>query len=280
MEYIEWKIKKKILTSGDYKLNNLIAHKLSKRGYKKIITHYTDITPQNIKKILRKNKNYWSSLKGIGIDVGGGVGCVSSVVAQKKDCKKIYCVEVVKNAVKKCQPIVKKGILKKKSSKLISVIGDFDNIKLPNSSVDFCVAWESLHHSNNVIKTLKEIKRVTKDKGRILIVDRAHKNNTSNHEINRMLNIVYSKNFLKKNWLPSNKIFTRKQNGEHEYKFKDWRKFFKKANLDIISAFILKEKVKKNKYYKNDDGLKEFFVNFRFGGFEKKKVLYMLEVNK
>jgi len=51
MKYIEWKIKKKILTSGDYKLNNLIAYKLSKKSYKKIITHYTDITPKNIKKI-------------------------------------------------------------------------------------------------------------------------------------------------------------------------------------------------------------------------------------
>ena len=55
---IKWKVKKSILKTGDYKLNNHIASKISKKGFKKIIKHYTDITPQNIKKILKKNKNY------------------------------------------------------------------------------------------------------------------------------------------------------------------------------------------------------------------------------
>ena len=280
MKVLKWKVDKKILRSGDYKLNNHIASKISKKGFKKIIKHYTDITPQNIKRILKKNKKFWSSFKGIGVDLGGGVGCVSSVVAQSPDNEKVYCVEVVKNAVVKCQPIVKRGILKKKSNKVVSVIGDFDNISLPTSSVDFCFAWESLHHSNNVTKTLKEAKRITKNKGKILIIDRAHKNSTPNKEIRRMLNVVYSKDFLKRNWLPQNKIFTRKQNGEHEYRFKEWKKFFKNARLNILEAFILKEKVKKNKGYKNDEGLKESFVNFKFGGFEKKKVMYMLGVVK
>ena len=95
-----------------------------------------------------------------------------------------------------------------------------------------------------------------------------------------MLNVVYSQDFLKRNWLPQNKIFTRKQNGEHEYRFKEWKKFFKNAKLNILESFILKEKVKKNKNYKNDEGLKEYFVNFKFGGFEKKKVMYLLGVVK
>lgn len=280
MNFLRWKIKKNILRSGDYKLNNHIASKISKKGFKSIIKHYTDITPQNIQKILKKNKKFWSSFDGIGVDLGGGVGCVSSVVAKKKSNKKVYCVEVVKNAVLKCQPQVKKGLLKSQSSKVISVIGDFDKINLPDSSVDFCFAWESLHHSNNVTDTLKEAKRITKNNGKILIIDRAHKNNTSDKEIKRMLSVVYSKEFLKRNWLPTNKVFTRKQNGEHEYRFSEWRKFFKKSNLKVLDSFILKEKVKKNKHYKNDDGLKEFFVNFKFGGYEKRKVMYMLGVKK
>ena len=277
---IKWKVKKSILKTGDYKLNNHIASKISKKGFKKIIKHYIDITPQNIKKILKKNKKFWASFKGEGVDLGGGVGCVSSVVAQSPENKKIYCLDAVENAVKKCHPIVKNEILKKNAHKVISVIGDFDNINLPTSSVDFCFAWESLHHSNNVTKTLKEAKRITKNNGKILIIDRAHKNSTSNKEIRRMLNVVYSQDFLKRNWLPQNKIFTRKQNGEHEYRFKEWKKFFKNAKLNILESFILKEKVKKNKNYKNDEGLKEYFVNFKFGGFEKKKVMYLLGVVK
>ena len=45
-------------------------------------------------------------------------------------------------------------ILKKNAHKVISVIGDFDKICLKDSSVDFCIAWESLHHSNNVFGVL------------------------------------------------------------------------------------------------------------------------------
>ena len=90
MKVLKWKVDKKILRSGDYKLNNHIASKISKKGFKKIIKHYTDITPQNIKRILKKNKKFWSSFKGIGVDLGGGVGCVSSVVAQSPDNEKVY----------------------------------------------------------------------------------------------------------------------------------------------------------------------------------------------
>ena len=172
MKILRWKVKNNILKSGDYKLNNHIASKISKKGYRSIIKYYTDITPQNIQKILKKNKKFWSGFEGVGVDLGGGVGCVSSVVAKKKSNKKVYCVEVVKNAVLKCQPQVIKNILKKKSNKVVSVIGDFDNINLPDSSVDFCFAWQALHHSNNVIKTLKEAKRITRNNGKILIIDR------------------------------------------------------------------------------------------------------------
>tara|TARA_Y100000294_G_scaffold71276_1_gene67533 strand:- start:684 stop:1052 length:369 start_codon:yes stop_codon:yes gene_type:complete len=63
---IKWKVKKSILKTGDYKLNNHIASKISKKGFKKIIKHYTDITPQNIKKILKKKK-----FAGVGIDNTG-----------------------------------------------------------------------------------------------------------------------------------------------------------------------------------------------------------------
>jgi ubiquinone/menaquinone biosynthesis C-methylase UbiE len=274
--FIKWKINKKIFELDDYNLNNNNAEKISKQSLKKIVKHYTHILPENIYSFFKMNRIIWNSFEGIGIDLGGGVGLVSSILAKKKKVIKIYCVEVVKNAVVKCQPIVKKKILKTDKEKVISVFGSFDNIELPNSSVDFCISWDSMHHSRNLNKTLKEANRVLKKNGKFIIVDRAHNNSTTDGEINRMLNVTYSKDFLKSNHLPTNKVLTRRMNGEKEYRFKDWKIFFKKAGFKILEEVVIKERHRKVLNKKNDDDIKEKIVNFELGGFERKKIIYLL----
>lgn len=273
---LKWKINKKIFKTEDYKLNNNIASHIAKKSLYKICKHYTHIQPKNIFSFLKMNREIWSSFKGIGLDVGGGVGLVSSIIANKKDVEKIYCVEIVKNTVIKCQPIVKKKILKSREDKVISVLGSFDNIELNKSSVDFLIAWDSLHHSSNIIKTLKELKKVLKKGGKFIIVDRGHDNQTPEFEINRMRNVVYSKEFLKSNFLPANKIMTRKMNGEREYRYKDWESFFKKTGFKVKKRVIMKERHEKVLNKKNDDNIKEKILNFRMGGFERKKLVYLL----
>lgn len=275
--FISWKISKKILSTEDYKLNNRIAKKYSKENINKLAKKYTHIKPEHINFLLKTNSKIWKNLKGLGADLGGGIGLLSSVIAKKKDIKKIYCVEVVKNAVTKCQPRVKKKILNKKAKKVISVLGSFDHIELKKSSLDFCIAWDAMHHSEDLVKTLIGIKKVLKKNGKLIIVDRAHNNDTSNAEIQRMLNIVYSKEFLRENYLPINKKLTRKMNGEREYRYSDWEKNFKKSGFKIEEVIIVKEKHKKVLYKKNDNKINEKIVNFSIGGFERKKIIYMLK---
>ena len=275
--FISWKISKKILSTEDYKLNNRIAKKYSKENINKLAKKYTHIKPEHINFLLKTNSKIWKNLKGLGADLGGGIGLLSSVIAKKKDIKKIYCVEVVKNVVTKCQPRVKKKILNKKAKKVISVLGSFDHIELKKSSLDFCIAWDAMHHSEDLVKTLIGIKKVLKKNGKLIIVDRAHNNDTSNAEIQRMLNIVYSKEFLRENYLPINKKLTRKMNGEREYRYSDWEKNFKKSGFKIEEVIIVKEKHKKVLYKKNDNKINEKIVNFSIGGFERKKIIYMLK---
>jgi len=276
-EFISWKISKKFLNTEDYKLNNRIAKKYSKENINKLAKKYTHIKPEHINFLLKTNSKIWRNLKGLGADLGGGIGLLSSVIAKKKDIKKIYCVEVVKNAVTKCQPRIKKKILDKKAKKVISVLGSFDNIELKKSSLDFCIAWDAMHHSENLVKTLIGIKKVLKKNGKLIIVDRAHNNDTSDAEIQRMLNIAYSKKFLRENHLPINKKLTRRMNGEREYRYSDWEKNFKKSAFKIEEVVILKEKHEKVLYKKNDNKINEKIVNFSIGGFERKKIIYMLK---
>ena len=106
---------------------------------------------------------------------------------------------------------VKREILKEKEDKVISVVGDFDNLELSDNLVDFAVSWDSMHHSTDPIKTLQECKRVLRKNGILIIVDRGHNNSTPDSEIQRMLNIRYDEEFLIKNHRPRNMILTREK---------------------------------------------------------------------
>jgi len=77
--------------------------------------------------------------------LGGGVGCISSTLAKKPEVQKIYCVEMVESAVTLCQPIVKNQILGKNANKVVSVVGDFDQLELEvnSSSSGVCLIVSS-----------------------------------------------------------------------------------------------------------------------------------------
>jgi ubiquinone/menaquinone biosynthesis C-methylase UbiE len=272
-----WNIDSNYFQTEDYKLNNQIALKVSKKGYMAITKKFTHIESNAIIAVLKMSVQVYNALKGSGIDLGGGVGSVSSSVAISDNVESIICLEITENCVKECHPIVIPAILKDKHFKVESVIGDFDNIKLPSRSLDFAIAWDSIHHSNNVVKTLLEVNRVLKDNGHLIIVDRGHDNSTSDAEIERMLNVRYSEEFLIENYLPKDKVLTRRDNGEHEYKFEQWESFFKSSNFEVEASLILKEKHEKNLKSKNDANIQEKFVDFELGGFERKKIIYLLK---
>ena len=55
-----------------------------------------------------------------------------------------------------------------------------------------------------------------------------------------------------------------------------WESFFKKTGFKIKKRIIMKERHKKVINKKNDDNIKEKIVNFEIGGFERKKIVYLL----
>lgn len=267
-------ITKAIKKSWEYKGNSKLGKVLSKKGYKSIEKNYTYIGPKIIKKILNTSKYAKKFIRGIGLDLGGGPGIVSSTLALSNKVDKIYCNEIVENVVKYCHPIVKKKILKKKINKVISVVGDFNNLKFKNNTFDFAIIWDSFHHSSTPTTLLREIRRVLKNNSYLFVIDRAHNNNTPTEDIDRALNHKYDLQFLKKNYFPLNKIITRKMNGEREYKFNQLEKFFKETNFKIVDLKIL---CSDKKMKKNDIGINEIFFQYKMGGFFQRKVIYSLK---
>jgi ubiquinone/menaquinone biosynthesis C-methylase UbiE len=276
MSFLTWKRNSNLINGQEYIGNQILAKEISDNGYEAIINEYVYIDSPQVEKTFKLIPKAWESVRGIGVDLGGGVGCISSTLAGKDSVEKIYCVELAENAVKLCHPIVKKKILKENAGKVISVIGDFDNLELDNNSIDFAVSWDSMHHSINPIKTLEECHRILKENGRFILVDRAHNNSTPDSEIERMLNIVYDKEFLIKNHRPENMILTRSENGEHEYRFYEWENFFQNARFKVLSSIIIKTATEENKKIKNDNNIREVFADYKLGGFGDRKVAFVL----
>ena len=275
-DHMIWERNLNLLEGEEYLANNNLALVLSKLGFDDIIKKYVYLLPSLIENTLKLVPGLCKVLNGVGIDLGAGVGAVSSVVAKIDEVESIYSLELTENCVRFCHPIIKKGILNSKQSKVISVLGDFDNIQLEDSSLDFAISWDSMHHSIDLPKTLKEVRRVLKPEGYFVIVDRGYNNSTTDEEIERLGNIVYDKEFLMNSYLPVDKILTRKQNGEHDIRFREWQECFTSSHFEIEDNVLIKTKNKSNIEKKNDANIREIFVDYKLGGYLQQKNIYIL----
>jgi len=279
-DHMIWERNLNLLEGEEYLANNNLALVSSKSGFDDIIKKYVYISPSLIENTLKLVPGLWKVLNGIGIDLGAGVGAVSSVVAKINEVESIYSLELTENCVRFCHPIIKENILRSKQHKVISVLGDFDNIQLEDSSLDFAISWDSMHHSIDLPKTLKEVRRVLKPEGYFVVVDRGYNNSTTDEEIKRLGNIVYDKEFLKKSYLPVDKILTRKQNGENDIRFREWEESFVNSKFKIINNALIKTKNQRNIDSKNDASIPEIFVDYKLGGYMQQKNIYILKNTK
>jgi ubiquinone/menaquinone biosynthesis C-methylase UbiE len=274
----KWTIDPLLLSSQEYLGNSLIARNSSSKGYSAIIDEYININSKNVEKTFDLViPNIENLIQGTGLDLGGGVCCISSTLAKKENVEKIYCVELVEDVVKLCHPIVKKQILGNKSDKVISVVGDFNHLNLKDNTVDFAIFWDSIHHSLNPVQTLIECKRVLKKNGILIIFDRSHNDSTTDLEIKRLLNIEYDEEFLVKTYRSKDLILTRKNNGEHEYRYFEWKQFITDAGFELLDSINIKTISDENKKLINDSRIREIFVDYNLGTFGNRKTVFILK---
>lgn len=272
MNYIEWTIPE--INPEEYNLNNGLALNLSQKGYQELESYYTGIGIEGFNKIFRSSSlNLSSYIKGTGIDLGGGPGILSSFLVREFNLDKMICCEIVKGCVEFCHPIVFDNLLNSdQKEKIDSVWGSFDNIELDDHCLDFAILYDAFHHSINPVVTLKEIHRVLKPNGSLIIIDRFHNNSTPEAEIKRLLDIEYNDEFKKENFIPLEKTLTRRMNGEHEYRYKEIISFAKDSNFELgeISVLCSDEDMEPN-----DVGIHEILVDFKMGGFFKRKGIFI-----
>ena len=179
------------------------------------------------------------NLKGVGLELGGGAGFMSAVLATFPPVEKVYNVEVVENVVRELGPKIVNYVLEKKSDKVIGCIGEFDNLQLPANSVDFIFDFYSLHHSLNLVKTITESARVLKPGGFVLCFDKARDNNLTLADLDGLLDKEYDHASKILMGLPADVSHTRRQNGEQEYRLKDWGQAFHAGGLSNVEHYHL-----------------------------------------
>ncbi len=274
MKVVEWGRPTELITSKEYESNNALAAALAEAGLEEIIAKYTYVWPDQIRELLRLVPEAWASFKGNGVDLGGGVGCVTSAIAVLDDVRSIYCLELVENAVRICQPIVLAELPEQARQKVTSVLGNFDELQIADGTLDFAVMWDSLHHSSNPVETLREARRALKPGGRLVIVDRIHNNSVPDAEIVRMLDIEYSIDFKRLNFMDIDVTLTRRMNGEHEWRFREVQSFITEAGLDLLHVVGIFSNLSAEG---NDFGREEIFYPVDYGGFIKKKFVMVCQ---
>ena len=168
---------------------------------------------------------------GTAIDLGSGVGTVATIVSRLSEVEKVYAVEYSEQFVLKSMPAVFKHF-KADETKIVRVVGDFNKFQLPDASVSLIVEVDSLHHAEDIDLTLKECWRVLKPGGVILSVDRAWPDSLTQSDLDTKLNVEYS-SARKALWgIPADKVFRRRDFGEHEYRIKDWLDHYNRNGFD------------------------------------------------
>ena len=85
MSYKIWERSQNLISGQEYIGNQLVAKVASEKGFSAIIDEYVYIHPENVENTFNIIPNSSELIHGIGIDLGGGVGCISSTLAKRKN---------------------------------------------------------------------------------------------------------------------------------------------------------------------------------------------------
>jgi len=183
---------------------------------------------------LARRHAFTAPLTGVGLELGAGTGLVAALVARQARVRAVLALEVCPRMAERIIPQVAAGVLGARAGKVVPVVGSFDDLRLPDASLDFAVEKDSFHHSDGLARTVAECARVLRPGGWLVCFDRCHPDTVTDDAVRRMLARVYSRRFLVAHGYPPDAVLTRRDNGEHEYRLFEWEHAFRGAGLDLV----------------------------------------------
>lgn len=250
MQILNWPIDLELERETKEHYRYRFAYELKDKDPLEIIRQITfddegpEVTVADIRKLIKYVvKNFLPRLAGDGLEVGAGPSTFSSVMASFPKVNNVYALEVCPPIVELLTPKVARYILGQDENKVIGVIGDFNHLELQDQSLDFIIDFFSLHHSYDIGVTLKESARVLKKGGFVLCFDKARPDYYNSEDLRKLLDAEYPIKDRKLFGVSPDQKFTRRMNGEKEYRLKDWRAAFLGAGFKQVEHFHLAKTV-------------------------------------
>lgn len=170
---------------------------------------------------------------GQAADVGSGTGVGAGILSRLPFISKVYAVEFSEQFVLSIMPVVFESI-QADTAKIQRVVGDFNNLEIPDQSLAYVLDIDSFHHAEDLGYTLRECARVLQPGGVILAVDRAWDDHYTRAELEAKLDVELNDTLKKKYGIPEGQSFTRRDFGEHEYTMREWQDQFAQQGFDSM----------------------------------------------
>lgn len=184
-------------------------------------------------------------LKGVVLDLAAGTCWTSAIVSKMPSVQRVIAVDISRHRLDIIAPIVFEQY-KADIKKITRVRGSFDRIKMEANSVDCVILVEAFHHAYHPDNLMKEITRVLKPNGIILISGENIETNSYYFKVvmqNIRTKIAYALGLrkllsrcLRRAIAEPQKIFSLpfdEQTGDHSYIVKDYGRIFKKYGFEL-----------------------------------------------
>jgi SAM-dependent methyltransferase len=234
-QHVRWPVPPALEAAAEVTLRNGFAERLATRPPEEICLRYAACTAAGMRETMRLADRHVLDrpLEGVGIELGAGCGLLSAVVAASPLVRHVLAVEVCAPQVELLIPKVAAYLLGPQADKVVPVVGSFDDLRVPDASLDFAVEYHSYHHSGDLPRTMRELARVLRPGGVALLFDRVRPDSMTDAEIESLLSAVYPQDFLESYHYPADLRITRLEHGEHEYRQREWQAALAGASLRI-----------------------------------------------
>jgi len=147
---------------------------------------YENLISQNPEKIFKPRveilANFQSKIQkiyGNVLDIGAGSGYASIWLAKNSNAEKIICLENSEVAVQRLIPknIEYYGV----QNKVTPLLGSFEELPFDNF-FDFIISMGSIHHCNDLYKSMKSINKALKNRGYLIMNEPSMSNYTTNED--------------------------------------------------------------------------------------------------